>query len=125
MTRPLIVVVDDDLGYLEFITMALEEAGYDVVTCTQKEEAYDVIRQKQPDLVLLDIRLRGTRDGWVLLDLLQLTPSTNTIPVIICSADAQFVHQKERRVRVKGHEVLVKPFALDDLESYIGRAINA
>jgi CheY-like chemotaxis protein len=48
----------------------------------------DQLELLRPDLLILDIMLRGGVSGWKLLDELSRNPQTATIPVIVCMADA-------------------------------------
>ncbi|GIV98086.1 MAG: hypothetical protein KatS3mg057_2743 [Herpetosiphonaceae bacterium] len=127
MHQPLIVIVDDDLSFLEFTKDVLEDAGYNVRCCQDMAAAYDVIRTQRPDLILLDLHLsKGLRnEGKVLLDLLRATPILAHIPVIICSGDRAFLAAKGERLQKKGCLVLPKPFELPMLFDLIDRALGS
>src|SRR5713226_8654126 len=61
--RRILIVEDDYLVALQFEN-ALTEAGYDVVDiASTAEEAVQLIPDHQPELVLMDVRLAGPRDG--------------------------------------------------------------
>jgi CheY-like chemotaxis protein len=83
-----------------------------------------MIRGMQPDLVVLDIRMEHPESGWVVLDLVRLDPKTTHIPVIVCTADAQFVRERSEHLREKRAEVLHKPFDLDDLLEMVRRVLS-
>ncbi|SFM55845.1 MULTISPECIES: ANTAR domain-containing response regulator [Rugamonas] len=58
-TKRLILIVDDDLLLLEFLSAVLSHAGHDTVTAASAEEALAVIAVREPDLALLDIHMPG------------------------------------------------------------------
>jgi len=54
-----ILVVDDDLDVLESVKVILEDQGYGVLTATGGDECLKKIKEKTPDLILLDIMMPG------------------------------------------------------------------
>ncbi|RJP28061.1 MAG: response regulator [Candidatus Omnitrophota bacterium] len=55
MPKKKILVVDDEAHFLELIKMRLEANGYEVVTANSGREAINILNEKKPDAVLLDI----------------------------------------------------------------------
>lgn len=78
--RPLIAIVDDDLASANLLAMVLE-ADYDSFIATSGIEAIAMVRDRQPDLVLLDIMLPDI-SGYETCVALQAEPATAKIPVI-------------------------------------------
>jgi CheY-like chemotaxis protein len=122
--RPLIAVVNDDQVFIDLLRDLLTEEGYDVLTHPSGETAYALIRKKQPNLVILDMRLEHPEGGWMVLDLLRLDPETADLPVIVCSADAHFLRAKAAQLREEGCCVLEKPFRLDKLLALMEEALH-
>lgn len=58
-SKRLILLVDDDPLFLQFVTAVLHEAGFATITAASAEEALVVIDSAAPDLALLDIRMPG------------------------------------------------------------------
>ena len=54
---PLILVVDDVPDNVEILQLRLESQGYEVITAGDGEAALAIVRDKLPDLVLLDIMM--------------------------------------------------------------------
>lgn len=69
-----------------------------------------MIKRERPRLVIIDVRLQSLDEGWKILEQVRLDPMTRNIPVIICSADTQFLRWKRRQLRQMNCEVLEKPF---------------
>jgi CheY-like chemotaxis protein len=113
--RPLIVVVDDDPDILQMLHGALVFAGYHTVLCQRGTEAYRLIRQLHPDLVILDLWLESRHSGEIILDVLKLDPRTRAIPVIVCSGHVPILKAMARVLQERGCVVLAKRFSLDAL----------
>src|SRR5205085_10066619 len=80
-----ILVVEDEPVTLALITRRLEAEGYDVTTAEEGEQAIVKIRERIPDLVILDIML-PVLDGLQTLRFIKEHKPTVNIPVIILSA---------------------------------------
>ncbi len=57
--KPLILLVDDEVNFLEIISTKLKAVGFDVVVAHNAAEAIEGTRKIQPDLVLMDISMPG------------------------------------------------------------------
>jgi DNA-binding response OmpR family regulator len=121
-----IAVVNDDTAFLHLMHDLLAEEGYDPIICKEGDGAYQLIRERKPRLIILDIRMEHPDTGWVVLECVRLDPETAAIPVIICSADTQRIREKTAYRRERNCDVLEKPFLLTELlakvASYIGPA---
>jgi len=80
-----ILVVDDDPGILDMHTRLIQQTGRQVLNAHNGREALNLIEQKIPDLILLDLMM-PEMDGFAVLDELRARESTRDIPVIILSA---------------------------------------
>jgi CheY-like chemotaxis protein len=112
---PHITVVNDDTIFLSLMYELLRDEGYDTTIIKASDEAYELIRANPPDLVVLDIRVGGEENGWLVLDLIRLDPTTAHIPVIVCSTDARLLAAKAEWLFEKRCDILEKPFDLSDL----------
>lgn len=123
MARPLIAVVNDDHTFLELMETLLEEENYRVHTLRESAGAYQTIRRQKPELVVLDIRLGDPDDGFRVLELIRLDPSTKDIPVIICTADSSYLCDNEKQLQRMRCDILPKPFDLEQLLSLIAQCL--
>ena len=111
-----IMVINDDTTYLQLMHDLLAgEEGYTVTACKAADQAYELVKETRPDLVILDIRVGHEENGWTILELLTLDPATRTIPVLVCSAAIHSLHEHEEQLQQYDCEVLAKPFDLDAL----------
>ncbi|MFC1707729.1 response regulator [Planctomycetota bacterium] len=55
--RKKVIVIDDDLNVLRFLTVLLEDHGYDTITAKDGVEGLEKTQAERPDLILLDITM--------------------------------------------------------------------
>lgn len=84
--RPRILVAEDEVDVRDSIRTTLEDAGFEVQTVADGQEALQVLQKGPlPDLLVLDLKL-PRRSGWELLEILRRSPTLLSIPVIVVSA---------------------------------------
>lgn len=82
MTKHKILIVDDDPKIVELLRLYLEKDGYAVLTADGGLKALDLARQRQPDLILLDLML-PEMDG---LDVCRILQTESEMPIIMLTA---------------------------------------
>lgn len=87
MTGQLILLVDDDARLREIVGMALEGEGYRVRLAESAEEALELIRREEPDLLIIDIMLPG-KDGF---ELCREVRRDRPVPIVMLTAKADTV----------------------------------
>ncbi|WP_454800990.1 response regulator [Mucilaginibacter phyllosphaerae] len=107
-----ILAVDDDHDILEVLQFILEDSGYKVDTLSDGHKLMDTIRDKHPDLILLDIML-GNMDGRELCKVVKKQIETHNIPVIMISAS----HNVSSTLNQDGapNDFVAKPFDINVL----------
>ena len=121
-----IVVINDDRPFLDLMEQLLQDLErYDVETRREWDGAYEFVKERRPDLVVLDIRIGGEERGWQILQLLTLDPETLPIPVIVCSAAIDDLQAHQALLDKYGVRVLPKPFDLDDLLETVAASLRA
>jgi DNA-binding response OmpR family regulator len=110
----MVLVVDDEERMVRFIRLNLEHDGFQVIEAEKGMKAVNMIREKLPDIVLLDVMLPDL-DGY---EVLKLIRQHNTTPVIMLTA------RGEEDDRIKGLELgaddyITKPFSPRELVSRI------
>ena len=79
-----ILIIDDDTELLQGLGMRLISAGYQVLVASDASRAMSASAATRPDLVLLDLGLRG-EDGLTVLSHLRSTEPTRDVPVLVIS----------------------------------------
>ncbi|HBG81432.1 TPA: response regulator [candidate division CPR2 bacterium] len=90
-SKPYILIVEDDPYILKMYELKLGMAGYDVKTAINGRLGLDKVREKKPDLILLDI-LMPEMDGFEVLEHLKGDPDTKGVPVLVLSNLGQEDH---------------------------------
>jgi two-component system, OmpR family, phosphate regulon response regulator PhoB len=109
-----VLVVDDEPMLRNLLSRLLRMEGYEVVEAADGQAALDVVRDHEPDLVLLDVMMPA-RDG---LDVLGDLRRTSNVPVILVSALAE---EADRVVGLKmgADDYVAKPFSAAELSARI------
>jgi CheY-like chemotaxis protein len=102
----------------------LSDAGYRVLGFATAQEAQQLISSQQPDLLLLDNHLELYAAGWGLLTMLRTNPATSTIPIILISADVQFLRLWSTELHAQRCYVIEKPFDLEDVLTTVYAALG-
>lgn len=114
-----IMVVEDDPGILDAITMMLEMEGYKIEQYTDGKKAMEM-KKGFPDLILLDIWLSGM-DGRDICRNLKNDTRLKNIPVILISAGKD-LHKDADECRAEGY--IHKPFEMDILINTVKRHLK-
>ncbi|MFO7631816.1 MAG: response regulator [Caldilinea sp.] len=108
-----ILVADDDLILQRLITSTLELEHHEVVVANNGQQALDLIRSEEPDLVILDVMM-PVINGFDVCTALRKDPGTAMLPVIMLSGLSQ-VQEKITGLRAGADEYLTKPVDLREL----------
>ena len=117
--RPTILVVDDDHGLRESFRLILEDE-FEVLDVPDGQQALDIVRSCQVDLVLLDIRLPGM-DGLEVLE--RIKGMDEQLDVILVTA-VKTVRTAVSAMKLGALDYLTKPFDEDEVLALIRRALE-
>jgi len=104
-----ILVIDDDIGIRESLSLVLGDAGYQVDTVESGEQGIEKVKRNKYDLIFLDIKMAGM-DG--IQTLREIRKMGKKIPVYIITAfQKEYFRQLERAMQDGvDFEVIEKPF---------------
>lgn len=85
-TTKVVLIIDHDETRRDRIGSRLSDRGYGVLAADSGGSATRIARERKPDLILLDLGLRGT-NGHDLLDRFARDPATRAIPVVVVAGD--------------------------------------
>ena len=80
-----ILIVDDDKGIIEFLTVLLEKKGYEITAAMDGVQAMEKAMKIKPDLIILDIMMPGG-SGITVYNRIKQSVLTQKIPVIFLTA---------------------------------------
>jgi CheY-like chemotaxis protein len=113
LTKPKLLIVDDDVAIIEIIRLNFEMRGFEVMGLPRSREALQESLVELPDVIILDLLMPG-RNGWEVLEELQDNIVTRDIPIVICSVISRRAVVAD--LLAKGARAFVaKPFDLDEL----------
>ena len=112
--RPHVLVVDDDRRLLAALRRGLSLHGYDVVLARDAGEALGYLRDRSPDMIVLDIMMPGM-DG---LRLCRLVRESDATPILMLTA-RDSVADRVAGLEAGADDYLVKPFAFNELVARI------
>ncbi len=118
-----IMVVNDTQEILDLFRDLLEEEGYRVSLYSFAFQDLAEVKQRKPDLVILDFIIGGEAQGWQLLQKMKMDRETMSIPIVVCTAAIALVRDLEGRLRDKKVGIILKPFDIDDLLREVSRAL--
>lgn len=108
-----ILVVEGNEPSRDALARRLERRGYEVVVATDCVEAVSAGRLTKPDLILMDLALRGI-DGWEATRQLKSHTTTRDIPIIVLSAHA-LTTDREQALAAGGDGFDTKPVRFEPL----------
>ncbi|MBI4460423.1 MAG: response regulator [Acidobacteria bacterium] len=122
-SKPLVLIVDDELQCRELLVQYLEPEGYETAIALSGSEALAKAKILQPDAITLNMLMPG-KSGWETLYDLKKNPDTSSIPIIIVSV----VDQKEMGFALGAADYLVKPVSrevvVNTLKKHLGPQKN-
>lgn len=111
--KPKILVVDDEPDALELIAFNLKNAGLEVLTAENGDQALRLARAQLPDLILLDLMLPEV-DGLEVCKILRRDPATSAIPIIMVTAKAAEM-DRVLGLELGADDYVTKPFSPREL----------
>lgn len=119
--QTIVIIEDDELNHKLLVSL-VRSFGYSPISARTGVEGLTLIRQHQPALILLDLRLPGM-DGWELVPLIRGDPPLQAIPIFALTVEVS-AEDKARALAAGCNEYLPKPFRISDLEALIHRYLG-
>jgi CheY-like chemotaxis protein len=120
-----ILVVNDTEEILDLFRDIIEGMGHRMTAWSFSPDDLAKVSAIEPDLVILDLMLGPTElQGWALLQKIRMSPPTEDIPVIVCTAATNWVREQEGWLAASAVKVVLKPFKVAHLEHAIEQALQ-
>ncbi|TSA38866.1 MAG: HDOD domain-containing protein [Methylococcaceae bacterium] len=104
-----ILIVDDSKELRQLVTIALDFPDFVIFQAANANEALATMSKNKPDLIVLDIMMPGTMDGFQLCKYIKSNLQSKSIKVLLLTSRAQASDIKES-IQVKADGYMVKPF---------------
>jgi len=114
-----ILVVDDERDHADGIAEALDKSGAKAIAVYSGENALEIVRNQQVDVVVTDLKLGGDIDGLAILE--EARKTNGRTEVILITAYATIDTCKEA-LRRGAYDYLVKPIDIDQLRTLVSQA---
>jgi DNA-binding response OmpR family regulator len=118
-----IVCIEDETEMIDLIQLILSRRGFEVIGAPGGKEGLEAIRNRHPDLVLLDLMMPDM-DGWEVYQQMKADEATRDIPVIIVTAKAQNIDKVLGLHIAKVDDYIAKPFSPQELIDSVERILN-
>jgi len=114
-----ILVIDDDTAVTDLLSLLLKSQGFDVTATNNSADGLNLIRENQPDMVVLDLMM-PEMDGW---EVCKTVRSFSQVPIIILSAlnDPSMIASV---LDAGADDYLTKPTPSRVLVAHINRLVN-
>ena len=119
----MVVVADDDADILNLVALTLERAGHQVHRARDGEEALELIRERSPDVAVLDVAMPRL-DGLELTRLLRDDPGTRGVRVVLLTARVQD-GGAEAGLAAGANDYVRKPFSPRELQARVAALVGA
>ena len=114
-----VLTIDDDTAITELLAMLLRTHGYEVITANSGEEGIELIQEKKPNIVVLDLMMPGV-DGW---QVCKNVREFSNVPIVVLSAldDPAMIASA---LDAGADDYLVKPVSSSILVAHLNRLIS-
>jgi two-component system, OmpR family, KDP operon response regulator KdpE len=119
MKKKCILVVDDEVSILRYVSARLRKHGYDIVTASDGEEGLCKAEEENPALVILDIMM-PKMDGFEVCRRLR---EWSEVPIIMLSAKGD-ENDKVKCLNLGADDYITKPFGTDELLARVGAVLR-
>jgi two-component system phosphate regulon response regulator PhoB len=121
-TKAHILIVEDEEPLTLLLRYNLETEGYDVETVGRGDEADTRLKERVPDLIVLDWMLPGL-SGIELCRRLRARPETKNLPIIMLTARGE-ESERVRGLAAGADDYIVKPFSVPELVARVGALLR-
>jgi len=113
-TKGKVVCIDNEPDMIDLVKLILGRKGYEVVGAVGGQEGLDIIRQEEPDLILLDLMMPDV-DGWEVYRQIRADAKLKNTPVIVVTAKVQSIDKVLGLHIAKVDDYVTKPFGPQEL----------
>jgi DNA-binding response OmpR family regulator len=109
MANGSVLVVDDEPNIALSLEYLMKEQGFEVRVARDGEEALEALRERLPDVMLLDVML-PKRDGYEVCQTVRATPEWSKLRIIMLTAKGRAIEQ-EKGLALGADDYITKPFS--------------
>jgi two-component system response regulator VicR len=118
-----ILCIEDEMEMIDLIRIILGRRGFEVTGANGGREGLRMVREKHPDLVLLDLMMPDM-DGWEVYQQMKADEATRNIPVIVVTAKAQNIDKVLGLHIARVDDYIAKPFSPQELLASVEKILG-
>jgi len=117
-----ILVVDDEPNIVLSLEFLMSQAGYEVRTAENGDEALRIVAQDRPDLVLLDINLPDI-SGYEVCQQIRANADRGAIKILMITAKGRAV-EREKGLALGADDYITKPFSAQEVIEKVAQYLD-
>jgi len=126
--RPTILIADDDPDIVEAVKLVLEGAGYEVLTAPNGTECLRKLRERKPDVLILDVMMSTETEGFHVAYEIRNDPNLRDLPILMLTAieqkfDFKFAPETDEDY-LPVEDFVTKPIEPDELLSRVKKLLE-
>jgi len=101
-----VLMVDDDVDFIDAVRLTLEAAGYEVLSANTGKEALALVREQPVDVAILDMMMEEPDAGAMVADRMRRRPEMERIPVVLVTSVTEKTGYRVETEKREGREWL-------------------
>ncbi|MBL0419080.1 response regulator [Ramlibacter sp. AW1] len=122
MSRPKVLIADDEPNILISLEFLMKRAGYEVILARDGQEALDAVARERPDLLLLDVMM-PRRDGFEVLQALRADEALAATKVVLLTARGRDTDVAKGQA-LGADAYMTKPFSTRELVTTVAQVLS-
>lgn len=118
----LIMTADDSASIRQMVSFTLKQAGYEVVTAEDGQDALDKLKEAAANMLITDLNMPNM-DGIELIRQVRQTPAFKFMPIIMLTTESQAAKKQEAKA-AGASGWIVKPFKPDQLVGVVKKVLG-
>ena len=120
--KPSVLIVDDEANIVLSLEFLMGEAGFDVRVARDGEAALEAVRDRRPDVVLLDV-MTQVKNGYEVCQAIRADPALREVKIVMLTAKIREV-EREKGLALGADEYVTKPFSTRELVERVKRLVG-
>ncbi len=117
-----ILVVDDEQNILLSLQYLMTQAGYEVRTATDGDEALQAVEDTPPDLILLDVNM-PKRSGFEVCQTIRANSDWSQVRVVMLTAKGRDI-EREKGLALGADDYITKPFSTQEVVAKVNEMLG-
>ena len=113
-----VLLVDDEKDFIESLAERLQLRGFNVATAVNGDDALDLVKENEYEVIVLDVKMPG-RDG---IEVLKEIKNIKQIPQVIMLTGHATVETAIEGMKIGAYDYIMKPTVTEDLVELINKA---